>query len=237
MAIKVIIAVSSPLNSQLLSHALGRSKKQFTVVGCEHTVKGFTKKASAHHADVAVVSAGLEGDPEGGLKALRDLRAAGSTLCPIVLLDSHNPEAVLVAFSAGAKGVLSHTDPFEVVCKCIRCVHDGQVWANSQQLQWILQALADRKPSRVVNALGIPLLTPRQEQIVRMVVEGLPNSEISTTLRVSAHTVRNHLYRIYEKLGVSSRVELILYALSRQDLPSAPTSKTAAAAGLPPPKP
>jgi DNA-binding CsgD family transcriptional regulator len=62
-----------------------------------------------------------------------------------------------------------------------------------------------------------------------MVVEGLPNSEISTALHISAHTVRNHLFRIYEKLGVSTRVELILYALSRKDSPPTPKSKTAAA--------
>jgi DNA-binding NarL/FixJ family response regulator len=229
MAIKVIIAAGSALNSQLLCRALERPKKHFAVVGCANTVAGFLNKASEHHADVAVISAGLDGDPEGGLKALRGLRAAGSTLCTVVLLDNYNPEGVLDAFSAGARGVLCHTDPFEVVCKCIQRVHDGQVWANSQQLRWILQALTERKPSRVVNAVGIPLLTPRQEQIVGMVVEGLPNSEISTALHISAHTVRNHLFRIYEKLGVSTRVELILYALSRKDSPPTPKSKTAAA--------
>ncbi len=230
MAIKVIIAAHSPLNSQLLSRALERSKKHFAVVACEQTVKGFMSKASEHHADVAVISAGLEGDPEGGLKALRNLRTAGSTLRPIVLLDSHKPEAVLDAFSAGARGVIYHTDPFEVVCKCIQSVHAGQVWASSQELHWILQALTDRKPSRVVNAVGIPLLTPRQEQIVRMAVEGLPNSEISAALHISAHTVRNHLFRIYEKLGVSSRVELVLYALSKQENSPAPKGTTSAAA-------
>lgn len=216
MAIKVIIAVDSPLNSQLLSRALERNKKVFAVVGCEHTAKGFIREASNHHVDVAVVSYGLEGDPEGGLKALRDLRAAGSTLSPVVLLDCRKPEAVINAFSAGARGVICHTDPFEVVCKCIKCVHAGQIWANTQELQWIVKVLTNRKPSRIVNAVGIPLLTPRQEQIVRMVVEGLPNSEISAALHVSAHTVRNHLFRIYEKLGVSNRVELVLYALSRK---------------------
>jgi DNA-binding NarL/FixJ family response regulator len=229
MAIKVIIAAASPLNSQLLSHALKRFKRHFTVVGCEHTVKGFINKASEHHADVAVISATLEDDPRGGLKALHGLRAEGSTLRSIVLLDCHQPEAVLDAFSAGARGVISHTDPFEVVCKCIQCVHAGQVWANSQELLWILKALTDRKPSRVVNAVGIPLLTPRQEQIVGMVVEGMPNNEISAALHVSAHTVRNHLFRIYEKLGVSSRVELILYTLSREAPLPARESKTSAA--------
>ena len=63
-------------------------------------------------------------------------------------------------------------------------------------------------------SLGIPLLTQREEQIVQLVVEGLPSSKIASKLKVSGHTVKNHLFRIYEKLGVSTRSELILYALS-----------------------
>lgn len=216
MPINVLIAADTPVNSQLLARALAHSKKDFAVVGCEYTVAGLLEHASKSYADVAVVSARLEGDAQGGLRALRDLRAAGSTLIPIVLLEYHKPAAVLGAFSAGAKGVISHTDPFEVVCECIRSVHAGQVWANSQELQWILNALSDGKPSRVVNAEGIPLLTPRQEQIVQMVAEGLPNAEIGAALHVTPHTIRNHLFRIYEKLGVSSRVELILRVLARQ---------------------
>jgi DNA-binding NarL/FixJ family response regulator len=93
-------------------------------------------------------------------------------------------------------------------------VRAGQVWASSQELQWILKSLAAREPVHVVNALGVPLLTERESQIVQLVVEGVPNKEIASKLAVSAHTVKNHLFRIYEKLGVSSRSELILYALS-----------------------
>jgi DNA-binding NarL/FixJ family response regulator len=216
MPINVAIAADTPLTCQLLARALENCEKDFAVVGCEHTVKGFLKLASKNCGDVAVISATLEGDAQGGLKALRDLRAAGSTLIPILLLERNKPEAVLEAFSAGAKGVIYHTDPFEVVCKCIRSVCAGQVWANSQELHWILKALTNKKPAHVLNAVGIPLLTPRQEQIVRMVAEGLPNNEISAALHVTAHTVRNHLFRIYEKLGLSSRVELILRVLARQ---------------------
>jgi len=66
----------------------------------------------------------------------------------------------------------------------------------------------------VVSANGLSLLTQRQEQIVNMVLEGLPNHEIAEKLHLSAHTVKNHLFRIYEKLGISNRTELILYAQS-----------------------
>ena len=125
--------------------------------------------------------------------------------CPIMLVDCSTPELVTDAFSAGAKGIVCRDAPFEVLCKCIQRVHAGQVWVNSQELQWILKSLATREPVHVVNALGIPLLTKREEQIVQLVAEGLPSREIASKLGVSAHTVKNHLFRIYEKLGVSNR--------------------------------
>jgi len=172
--------------------------------------------ALERQADVAVISAGLGGNSKGGFEVLRALRAYGSTLRSVLLLDEREPQQVVEAFSAGARGVVTKTDPLEVLCKCIQCVQAGQVWATSQELDWILQALAEREPPRVLNVIGTPLLTERQEQIVRMVAEGMPNSEISAKLSLSEHTVKNHLFRIYEKLGVSNRVELVLYATSNR---------------------
>ena len=123
-------------------------------------------------------------------------------------------ELVVEAFSAGAKGVVCQAEPLEVLCKCIRRVHAGQIWANTRELKWVMKALGNREPVRVVSAKGLSLLTQRQEQIVNMVIEGLPNPEIAEKLDLSAHTVKNYLFRIYEKLGISNRTELILYAQS-----------------------
>jgi DNA-binding NarL/FixJ family response regulator len=235
MNIKVVIAGETPLDCQLLFCAINRYGRHVTVPGCAHTLKEFAKNVAEHQPDVVVISAGLEGDSKGGFKVLRELRAAGSTTRAILLLDSHEPEQVVEAFSAGAKGVVCKTDPLQVLCKCIQCVYARQVWANSQELEWILEALTQREPVHVVNAIGVLLLTPRQEQVVRMVAEGLPNNEIAAKLRVSTHTVKNHLFRIYEKLGVSNRVELILYAMSqRESRPPSSLRAPAAEQQLPP---
>ena len=69
----------------------------------------------------------------------------------------------------------------------------------------------------MVSAKGLSLLTPREGQIVKMIVDGLPSHEIAAKLGVSAHTVKNHLFHIYEKLGISNRAELGLYAQSSRD--------------------
>ena len=214
MPIKVIILADTALSSQLLSEALNEYRNHFTVVAHECALKLFLKQLQKHGADVAVISWTLEGDPQGGLKALRELRAAAPNVRPVVMLDTRDSESVVKAFSAGARGVLGSADPLEMLCKCIKSVQVGQVWANSQEAQWILKALQNKEPHRVLASHNLPSLTSRQAQIVTMVAEGLPNKDIASALGVSEHTVRNHLFRIYERLGVTNRVELIFYALS-----------------------
>jgi DNA-binding NarL/FixJ family response regulator len=66
----------------------------------------------------------------------------------------------------------------------------------------------------MVNAQGLKLLTPREEQVVALVADGLSNREVARELNLSEHTVKKYLFRIFDKLGISSRVELVLYAVS-----------------------
>jgi DNA-binding NarL/FixJ family response regulator len=220
MPISTIVFGRTRLATQLISRALSERHKQFTVVPCDYTLKDFLKQVADHHPAIAVINASLQEDPNAGFRLVREVSAISPDTRAIVLTDCSEAPRVIEAFSAGARGVICGNDPFEQVCKCIQSVHAGQIWANSMELQWIIKALGDREPLRIVSAKGIPVLTKREDQIVRMAVEGMPKAEIATKLGVSEHTVKNHLFRIYEKLGVSNRVELILYALSNK--PRAP---------------
>ncbi|MGO8819109.1 MAG: DNA-binding response regulator [Terriglobia bacterium] len=217
MPISIVVAQRTALAAQLLCRALKGQRKHFVVVGGVAKPSELLKQVAEHHPDIAVVSSTLDGDPQGGLKLIRELRVAAPTTLPIVLLDCSESEQVIDAFSGGARGVVCQSDPVKVLCKCIRNVHAGQIWANGRELQWIVKTLGDREPAHVVSAKGLPLLTQREEQIVNMVVEGLPNQDIADKLGVSAHTVKNHLFHVYEKLGVSNRIELGLYAQSKRD--------------------
>jgi DNA-binding NarL/FixJ family response regulator len=220
--VSIVVADSSPLAAQLLCRALKEQRSHFVVVGSRHTPEELFAQVAEHQPDVAVVSSILQGNPRGGLEAVRALRNFGSRTRPIVLLDRSDLELVVEAFSAGAKGVVCQTDPLEILCKCIRCVHAGQIWANSRELQWVVRALGDREPVRLVSAKGVSLLSQREQQIVNMVMEGLRNHEIAEKLHLSAHTVKNHLFRVYEKLGISNRTELILYAQSSRQSTASP---------------
>ncbi len=101
-----------------------------------------------------------------------------------------------------------------MLCKCISCVHDGEIWANSSQIKLALEALAEAPQLKIVDNGGRALLTERQMQIVRCVADGLTNREIADALNLSEHTVKNYMFRIFDKLGVSTRVEVVLYAYS-----------------------
>ena len=69
----------------------------------------------------------------------------------------------------------------------------------------------------MLNAAGASLLTPREEQVVALVAEGLTNRQIAEELNLSEHTIKKYLFRIFEKLGISTRVELVLYAVNNGD--------------------
>ena len=85
---------------------------------------------------------------------------------------------------------------------------------NSQQTHYVLEALSEVSTLRVVNSNGKSLVTPREEQVVALVADGLSNRQVAAELGLSEHTVKKYMLRIFDKLGISTRVELVLYALS-----------------------
>jgi two-component system nitrate/nitrite response regulator NarL len=125
-------------------------------------------------------------------------------------------ELVVDAFRGGAKRVFCRAEPWQALCKCIEAVHKGQIWVNSNQLQSVLDALVSATPLRMVNPRGQTLLTKREDDVVNLVVDGLSNREVAQKLGLTEHTVSNYLFRIYEKLGISTLVELVLYALRQK---------------------
>jgi two-component system nitrate/nitrite response regulator NarL len=100
-----------------------------------------------------------------------------------------------------------------LLCKCIKSVAGGQIWINDQQTHYVLSALSEINTLRVVNSSGKTLLTPREEQVVALVADGLTNREVARELGLSEHTIKKYMLRIFDKLGISTRVELVLYVV------------------------
>ena len=99
-------------------------------------------------------------------------------------------------------------------------LHRGQGERNnSAELRYLLDALRESEPMRVLDSRGEAILSKREQEVVTCVAEGLSNREIASRLKLTEHTVKNYLFRIFDKLGVSSRVEVVLYAFRmRKDI-------------------
>jgi DNA-binding NarL/FixJ family response regulator len=104
-----------------------------------------------------------------------------------------------------------------LLCKCLLRVADGQIWANTEQLNYSMELISEVPSFGVLNSNGNNLLTPREEQVDALVAEGMGNRNIARKLNLSEHTIKKYLFRIFEKLGISSGVELVLYAVNNRD--------------------
>lgn len=204
----ILVADSNHMHGQLLTGAL-RRRAEFRVTSCFLDIDAIIGTIAANPVDVALI------DATGEMSILRSFHLAYPQIAKILLLDEPNRDAVLDAFRFGARGVFNLADSsFRTLCKCIHRVHQGQLWMRNEQLSYLIEALAVSPGMRVLNTRGVNLLTPREEQVVALVADGLSNRHIARELGLSVHTVKKYLFRIFDKLGVSSRVELVLYAMS-----------------------
>lgn len=210
--IRVLAADSTRMNSQLLVNALARDKR-FLLLECEPTAATILAATNAENPDVVLLSPKLENNSKLGFQVARQLVAARPQIHIVILLDVAERGSVVEAFRAGARGVFCRTESLKSLSKCIRCVHRGQVWANSSELRYLLDALSQGMSTRMVGASGVSL-SKREQDVVRCVAEGLTNRETAHRLNLTEHTVKNYLFRIFDKLGVSSRVEVVLYAFN-----------------------
>jgi two-component system, NarL family, nitrate/nitrite response regulator NarL len=212
--LRVLAADSTSMSTQLLVDALAKNE-QFHVLEAPPNEGAILQIAEREKPEIVLLSSKIGHDGQA-FELIRNLRSQVSTLRVIVMLDRSEPAIVVQAFRAGAHGIFCRTEPFRLLTKCIECVHAGQVWASSSELHFLLEALTKPGMANLQHLASTPL-SARETDVVRCVAEGLTNREIAERLKLTEHTVKNYLFRIFDKLGVSSRVEVVLYALGSGD--------------------
>jgi|SRR5580704_1411193 two-component system nitrate/nitrite response regulator NarL len=212
--IGVLVADSNQMRCQLLMGAL-RRRPEFRVTSCGMDTNVILKAIADSAADVILLNAEHSKLGSQDMANIRRLHLAHPQVAKVLVLDESNHDSVVNAFRSGVRGLFCFADyPFRLLCRCIQSVHQGQVWANSVQLQYLLETVAQVPSLRMVNARGLRLLTPREEQVVALVADGLSNRGVARELGLSEHTVKKYLFHIFDKLGIFSRVELTLYAMN-----------------------
>ena len=211
--VSIVVADGTRIHTQLLADAL-RNDRGLQVVAAASNSEELLAAITRVPIDVVVITHNLDDQPGHGTQVLREMRALRPQIKGVILLDSSKPQDVLECFRAGARGIFSKQERLESLCKCIRSVHEGQIWARSVDLDHALEALANLPLVRATNHKGIELLSARERQVIQHLAAGMTNREIAQTLGLSPHTVKNYLFRIFDKLGVSSRTELLYLTMN-----------------------
>jgi DNA-binding NarL/FixJ family response regulator len=216
-AIGVLIADSNRMQAQLLTSAL-RRRSEFNINTCPMDTISILQAITSNYPSVAVLALNMSATASETVMILRRFHLSHPEIPKVLLVDTCDRELVVSAFRSGARGIFSITDAnLRLLRKCLLRVAAGQIWANTEQLNHVMDLISEVPSLRVLNSLGSRLLTPREEQVVALVAEGLGNRRIAGELNLSQHTIKKYLFHIFEKLGISTRVELVLYAVNNGD--------------------
>jgi DNA-binding NarL/FixJ family response regulator len=205
------------MHCDLLYKALYALRNRFKIVASVDSTAGIFSALQVHLPQVAIISCDLQDGPLAGIRVLPVIRSSYPNTKSLVIIGSPDRELVVDAFKFGADGVFCRDDRFDLLCKAIEAVSRGQIWARSEELRYVLDAFV-KSPKRVkIDPRVGSLLTEREIAVVTLAVEGLSNREISVQLALTEHTVKNYLFRVFDKLGISNRVELVLFCLCQEE--------------------
>jgi DNA-binding NarL/FixJ family response regulator len=213
----VLISEASKMYCDLLNMAFLGVPERFEVVASASNTAEILAKIQEHRPKVAIVSDSLEDGPLAGLRILPEIRRTTPETRILVAMGTMDRELVIEAFRFGADGVFCRKSPFEVLCKCVDALAQGQIWANATELRYVLEEFTRAPKQRKMDPTVENRMTKRETDVVRLAVEGLSNREIARELGLTEHTVKNYLFRIFDKLGVSNRVELVLSCLRQEE--------------------
>jgi two-component system, NarL family, nitrate/nitrite response regulator NarL len=217
--VRILIADDHPILREGLKKLL-EVEPDFAVVGEAADGEAAVELAAKVDADVLLLDLAM---PRlSGLGVLGQVARSGRPLLTIILTASIEPGDIVRALQLGARGVVVKDSATELLNRCIRTVVAGKYWVGHEGISDLVEAL--RRLSGTVETSPPPmtLLTPRELEIVSAVVEGASNKEIGEQFGLSTQTVKNHMSSIFDKLGVSSRLELALFAVHHRLLDRAP---------------
>lgn len=216
---RILIADDHPIFRDGLKRLL-ESEGEFNVIG--EACDGVEAVTMARQLIPEVMLLDLAMPRRQGLDTLRELAADPKSVRVILLTAAAEKEQIVEALQLGARGVVLKDSATQILLKSIRAVMNGEYWVGRESVSNLVQYLR----TLVTPASAFPQrnkyrLTPRELEIIAAVVAGFANKEIAQYFKISEDTVKHHLSNIFDKVGVSSRLELALFAVN-QSLPFKP---------------
>jgi len=197
--------------------ALLESTKQVDIVGEAADADDVAGFIETRRPDVVLLS--MDGWDDREIALLELMPRLPDSTRALVLTSQTDTNVHARAIELGAMGIVLKTQPAAILVKAVRKVHAGELWLDRSHAADLVYRLTRQRNERDSDSGRIDSLTPRERQIVALVTEGLKNREIADGLGISEATARNHLTSILEKLGLSNRFQLAVYAFRRGLVP------------------
>ncbi len=214
-SIRVLISDDHPLVREGLRRLLGL-ESDLEIVG--EAADGESTVALGETRDPDIVLLDLRMPGLDGFGALQRIQKLSKRPKVIVLTASEDKNEFVQAMKMGCSGIVLKQTVSELIVKSIRRVHAGEIWLDSHTTAAVMRQFAtpsDGVPQSNVRSRARSPLSQRECEIVALVAQGYKNKEMAEKMFISEQTVKNHLHNIFDKLGVSDRLELALYAIHK----------------------
>ena len=215
--IRIVVADDHPIFRDGLCKLLAL-EEDFEVVAQASDGRQVLDVLQQHEPDVLLLDLKMPG--LDGLGTLQRLQAAKNKTRVIVLTASDDKNEFVQAMKLGTSGIVLKQTATELLIKSIRKVHAGEIWLDSHTTAAVIRQFVanDEPPVQQAPAASVrererSSLSQREREIVALVAQGFKNKEMAEKMFISEQTVKNHLHNIFDKLGVSDRLELALYAI------------------------
>ena len=214
--VRIVIADDHPIVRDGLKKLL-QLEDDFEIVGEASDGREVLDRVQELDPDVLLLD--LRMPNLDGLSALQALAQANRRTRVIVLTASEDKNEFVQAMKLGCSGiVLKQTAP-DLIVKSIRKVHSGEIWLDSHTTAAVMRQFSTGMDNAGAGGMGKTRerspLSAREREIVALVAQGYKNKEMAEKMFISEQTVKNHLHNIFDKLGVSDRLELALYAIHK----------------------
>jgi len=193
--------------------ALLESEPRFTVVG--EAADGSEVAKLTSDLKPAVLMLDLAMPRLTGIEVLRELASAEGEVRTIVLTGAIEKKQIVEALQLGARGILLKDAAIQLVAKCIEKVMAGDFWVGHEAVTSLVDYLRGLKRGTGGTVQSSQEFTQREKEIISAIVTGSANKEIAIKLSLSEDTVKHHLSHIFDKAGVSNRLELAIWSINR----------------------
>ena len=220
-AIRIILADSQAIYSVGIRKIFAL-EDDIRVVAQADSIESLRASVERYPADVVLLEGGML---NGAPNPIPELMRIAPELKIIVQALANDEAQTVDLYRRGVRGIITRSISPDLLVRCVRRIAAGETWIDNQSVNWVIEAYRAQAAS-LVTPRGQPRLSPKETAIIACITQGKRNKEIAFQLGTTEQVIKNYLRKIYDKLGVSDRLELALYCLHNKIIPGDAAEET-----------